>query len=151
MKLCRGCNTEKTLDDFYLDRGKADGHCSRCKECVKAAGRARWQADPEKEKLRADTWKAKNRERSLHGQRRYRLGITETLEELTELRKQQGDDCAICHRPESEVGTLHLDHDHTTGKVRGFLCGSCNRGIGYLQDSPEILTAAAAYLTRDAR
>lgn len=58
--------------------------------------------------------------------------------------------CAICRRfPTSEnsrYGILFVDHDHTTGAVRGLLCDQCNRGIGLLQDNPDIVMAAAAYL-----
>ena len=35
-----------------------------------------------------------------------------------------------------------------TGKVRGLLCHSCNRGIGLLQDSPVVTSNATTYLNR---
>ena len=41
---------------------------------------------------------------------------------------------------------LVVDHDHMTGKIRGLLCATCNRGIGLLQDNPSLLTKAATYL-----
>ncbi len=41
---------------------------------------------------------------------------------------------------------MHLDHDHETGKFRGWLCSSCNRGIGLLGDSLERLQRATDYL-----
>mgnify|MGYP001576209901 CR=1 FL=1 len=42
--------------------------------------------------------------------------------------------------------TLHIDHNHTTGAVRGLLCTQCNVGVGMLKDSPAVLRAAANYL-----
>ena len=40
---------------------------------------------------------------------------------------------------------LHLDHDHDTGKFRGWLCLKCNMGIGQLGDTREGVAAAVAY------
>lgn len=42
---------------------------------------------------------------------------------------------------------LGVDHHHTTGKVRGLLCVSCNNAIGLLFESIEILGNAIQYLT----
>lgn len=53
--------------------------------------------------------------------------------------------CAICYESLARV-RAHLDHDHDTGAVRGILCCSCNRGIGYLRDNHEIARRAALYL-----
>ena len=39
-----------------------------------------------------------------------------------------------------------MDHDHSTGKVRGILCYNCNTAIGHAMDSPERLTSLATYL-----
>lgn len=35
MKMCRECNIEKPLLDFYSHKGMKDGHLNKCKECVK--------------------------------------------------------------------------------------------------------------------
>jgi hypothetical protein len=56
----------------------------------------------------------------------------------------QGGCCAICGR--KAVGKFNIDHDHNTGEVRGLLCGPCNRGIGLLGDSVDVLKRAAEYL-----
>jgi hypothetical protein len=55
--------------------------------------------------------------------------------------------CAICGKPENGP-QLCVDHDHESGKLRGFLCHQCNIGIGMFGDSPGRLAAAADYLRR---
>lgn len=48
------------------------------------------------------------------------------------LLQQQGGVCCLCGKPVdlSEKGALVLDHDHTTGQVRGALHRSCNASEG---------------------
>jgi len=48
----------------------------------------------------------------------------------------------------STTDKLQLDHNHTTKKFRGYLCRSCNIGIGNLGDTVEGLTTAIEYLKR---
>jgi hypothetical protein len=69
-----------------------------------------------------------------------------TVEEYEALLARQEEKCAICRKPCHTGGNLSVDHDHDTGRVRGLLCRNCNRGIGLLQESPEILQAAIQYL-----
>ena len=58
----------------------------------------------------------------------------------------QNYECAICGKLDRN---LVVDHNHTTGKVRGLLCSPCNTGIGLLQDSVEVLRRAEGYLIHD--
>jgi len=80
----------------------------------------------------------------------HRYGIT--VEDYKKLLKKQKGKCAICLKEEwaknrdGTIQNLAIDHDHITGNIRGLLCFSCNRGIGYLKDSIEILKAALVYL-----
>ncbi|AMV24562.1 Recombination endonuclease VII [Gemmata sp. SH-PL17] len=70
-----------------------------------------------------------------------RYGIT--VEEARQLRTGAYE-CEICGRRKE----LEVDHDHTTGAVRGLLCGQCNKGLGLFKDSLDLLSKATAYLNR---
>lgn len=59
------------------------------------------------------------------------------------LEKQDGR-CAICP---NLLYSPCLDHDHETGEIRGALCDTCNRGLGYFYDNPTYLARAIEYLT----
>lgn len=60
---------------------------------------------------------------------------------------QQGK-CLGCGKTETELNSsLCIDHCHTTNKVRGLLCGGCNKALGHVKDNPEVLTKLALYLT----
>lgn len=64
------------------------------------------------------------------------------------MERAQNGLCAICFEPEAEDQVLSVDHDHKTNKVRGLLCGNCNRGIGNLKDSALVVHSAFEYLAR---
>lgn len=76
-----------------------------------------------------------------------------TRDEYRKLWLSQGGVCAICVQPERTARNrlLTIDHDHATGQVRGLLCSQCNRAIGLLGDSPEVIEAAARYLKENRR
>lgn len=79
-----------------------------------------------------------------------------TLELLQAMRREQKDLCAICGEPETKkirgnVVSLSVDHNHSTGKVRGLLCMRCNRALGMFSDSRELLFKAIAYLNIHAK
>jgi 5-methylcytosine-specific restriction endonuclease McrA len=71
-----------------------------------------------------------------------------TVSEYDRLRERQNYLCAICGSQEANSDSLVVDHCHTTQKVRGLLCGNCNKGMGFLKDDPARLLAAIHYLAR---
>lgn len=108
---------------------------------------ARWRAN-NKDKIRAINAarpsRAKNpgKPRSParpHRLRRHRLSWGRYYEMLA----IQGGVCKICLDP---FDAEHIDHDHSTGAVRGILCRRCNVGLGLFRDNPALLVAAAKYL-----
>lgn len=75
---------------------------------------------------------------------RSKFGIT--LEDRDAMLAAQGGVCASCG--ESDVESWNVDHCHQTGKIRGILCGHCNRMLGQAKDDPERLRRGAEYLER---
>lgn len=76
---------------------------------------------------------------------RHMYGIS--MDEYNDLFEKQKGCCAICKKHQTEIKKrLHVDHCHTTGKVRGLLCFSCNNALGQLNDDIELLKAAITYL-----
>ena len=74
-----------------------------------------------------------------------------TLAEYMDMHEAQGGLCAICGQPETTLkkgqpAMLAVDHCHTSGKVRGLLCMSCNLGLGYFKDDEAVLENAIRYL-----
>jgi hypothetical protein len=70
-----------------------------------------------------------------------------TIAEYDLMFEEQGRVCAICKEPTPKgKGFWHVDHDHTTGKVRGILCDWCNRGLGQYRDNVDYLLSAVTYL-----
>ena len=56
--------------------------------------------------------------------------------------------CFCCKKYDEK---LILDHDHTTNKVRGWLCKKCNVGIGNLGDNIEGLIMGLQYLKQSSK
>lgn len=75
-----------------------------------------------------------------------KYGIDKTLHD--EMLANQNGKCAICTRELSLQKEVHIDHCHTTGKVRGILCGKCNKGLGQFEDNVEYLNNAIKYLKK---
>jgi hypothetical protein len=90
-----------------------------------------------------------DRGRNSQLERDFGIGLTDYIQMAVD----QGNLCAICGEPEKQmrggkVKALAVDHNHTTGAVRGLLCCDCNQALGKFQDSQTVLYAAIAYLDR---
>lgn len=65
---------------------------------------------------------------------------------------RQDSKCAICKSdfPGNTRGgpgkRFDVDHCHITGRIRGLLCRSCNRGLGSFKDSEDLMRGAILYL-----
>ncbi len=102
---------------------------------------------------RTKAWLERNPEMNKFYSLKHRYGID--LKEYNKLYDSQNGLCAICRLPETFIHNktgkpqdLSVDHSHTSGKVRGLLCQSCNHGLGKFKDDVDICRAAANYLEK---
>lgn len=136
-KYCPKCTKHKPLDQFGKDRTQADNLNIWCKDCRSKYHRAyRVQLN---EYASNSTYLAEyysNSERTKHF-RKYGISIAE----YEKLYQQQNGVCAICGQSETDKiksgkqKYLAVDHDHTTGKIRGLLCKSCNIKLSVLENA----------------
>lgn len=66
-------------------------------------------------------------ERDTWNRRRHRYGLER--EQIEAMYDRQCASCALCLSPLA-FGRMHIDHDHTTGEVRGLLHPACNMTVG---------------------
>jgi hypothetical protein len=155
-KYCAGCDQTKSTDEFSKrqDKGILVPR-SRCKECSAQNTRS-WSAkrraeQPDIVKQRKKEWAVRNPESVRRTSRKSylrKIGVVNVEQVLSWLYSLPMN-CQICEVSENDYHqALSIDHDHYSGKVRGWLCGACNSGLGYFRDSPHLLDKAKEYLKR---
>lgn len=134
--VCSKCKRDLPESSFSKkSSSKSRGYSYSCKQCHNEYNRTKWYVkNAESQKKANRTWKAKNKTKVYA----YKYGLTE--EQLLELLAH--GKCEVCGSTED----LCIDHCHDTGIVRGLLCSSCNKGLGFFKDDPVLLTEAIKYL-----
>lgn len=142
---CIDCKEWKFTEDFHKHKGKPFKCNVYCKDCANNRARKNHK---------------ENRAPGTEGQALYRRSMRQfyykrvygiTLEEYETMLESQDNKCAICRKSIGYAegpAKAHLDHNHTTGKIREILCVCCNKGIGYLQEDKTILDSAIKYLEK---
>ena len=144
MKKCTQCLADKEFFEFSLVKN-TDRYRNRCKPCRALNAREK-RKDPKQKKKNKEYKKrtySKRKVKHLALKQRYNISI----EDFDKILERQNGVCAICFQEEGfKNRSLAVDHCHTTGKIRGLLCGNCNQGIGNLRDSVNYLQNAIKYL-----
>jgi hypothetical protein len=129
-RVCKTCKEEKPIEDFPFRRKYRIHTCKKCdnKRCA------------DRKKISGTLYRQSIR-------KKYNL----EEDDVVKLFERQRGLCIICTEPLSNPRMPvrkrpHIDHDHTTGKIRGLLCGTCNVGLGFFKDNIDLLLKAAKYL-----
>ena len=167
-KICCVCGVDKLVSEFYKDKDRVDGLYTKCKPCHNAISKnyAEKLKLQEKhsvtEKFCVDCSTVKTvdnftkrpstksgylsickpcrNKKTRAGNYMRRYGLEESA--AKELAIDRISTCKICDTKTIVV----VDHCHTTGKVRGYLCYSCNTVLGLAKDNVDILKSAINYL-----
>ena len=142
-RTCTHCNTQKPLTHYHRKTKGSSRLRTQCKDCERDKNREWLVANPEKAALYKIR---KRRPYDSAEERRRTYGISAA--DYDRLLVAQGGVCAICggNNLAKNRNTLDVDHCHDSGKVRGLLCGRCNRAIGLFRDDSALCVAAAEYL-----
>lgn len=120
MFVCGHCKTPTDVNDFPKGRKTRNGQqrYAYCKKCHTAIQRVK----------------------------RLQKLFSLSEEDYASILLTQGGVCFICRQLPKLGRHLAVDHDHTTGLIRGLLCSFCNRAIAVFRDDMERLERAVSYL-----
>ena len=144
-KACPGCGVVQPRSEY--------GTQSRCRSCrareyqinkarIRERRREHYRANREASIRYSVEWKRRNPDKMRDYNLKAKYGIPYGT--FDRLMGEQDGRCAICQLEHPK--TLHVDHCHDSGVVRGLLCDTCNRGIGYFAEDADRLRAAARYV-----
>lgn len=133
-------------------KAKAKAYYEANKERISERSAARRRKDHEAylEYIREYNSRPENKERRKDLLLKKTYGIS--LDDYNRMLEEVDHSCQICGKhTDEQTKMLAVDHCHDTGAVRGLLCDNCNRGMGLLKDSIEVLESAVKYLKMSKR
>jgi len=144
---CPNCNRIKTYKSEVTYNKCKDKLCKSCSNSIKAGGNGY------KENCKCGNKKYKNSStycseclaktcREYH-KNYYKYAKYGKTKEWYDEEVKKG--CAIC-KTNLTNKKVHIDHCHSSGKVRGILCELCNKGLGQFKDNINSLENAIIYL-----
>lgn len=142
-KTCKKCKKELPLSVFGGYKRSRDGLQYACYSCLAGYGRER---SKERRKTDPNFYKRRDRKYSLKSKHNM------TVEQYGGMAERQFHRCKICGEPETKknqggILPLAVDHDHSSGVIRGLLCNRCNRVLGMVKEDQYTLREMIEYLT----
>tara|TARA_B100000035_G_scaffold306328_1_gene308260 strand:- start:26 stop:439 length:414 start_codon:yes stop_codon:yes gene_type:complete len=120
-KICTKCGIKKRYDDFAVNQYGKNNRILRRPVCIKCYAKKKG-IPPKKRKE------------------------YEALNPRPEIGTMFH--CPVCDKTKEHKfnNDICLDHNHETGEIRGYLCGSCNASIGKFHEDPETMERAAKWV-----
>lgn len=90
---------------------------------------------------RVENWRSRNPEKNAAQRSRWFSRHNLPTKEKKAGRSRPSH-CELCGR----LGSIQFDHDHKTGRFRGWLCSPCNRVLGLVRENVQTLQHMIEYL-----
>lgn len=157
---CRVCRNEANRARYATNPEKVNAarrvrHAAN-PEKARAEDQARYAANPEKKNAagrafysnskKDPTKHSANLDRIYFNRIKSAFGLSK--EGYIRLFESQEGKCDICGVSPAKGRHLAVDHDHTSGKVRGLLCSMCNLAVGHVKESSEIGRKLVSYIEK---
>jgi hypothetical protein len=141
-------NSQKEAKEKGLTHYISQRSCPKCGGYQRYAVSGRCSNLECRRKVEAE-WRRKNPDKVQQRNRKRKMGYYGlSVDDFDTLMESQNNCCAICKKTCITGRSLSIDHDHNTNKVRGLLCNKCNQGLGFFNDSIDLLQGAMIYLTQ---
>lgn len=154
MWMCRCvCGTEKRVHVGDLRRGMSRNCGCKTGELQNLTGERNpaWRGGRSRDPHIPGTYAWCQQRRTAinnHARREGYAEISSAIEEIVAMYERCRGLCDVCGRPPRDNKALNLDHHHSTGKIRGFICSHCNVSIGMAGESSQLLRLLADYVDR---
>ncbi len=138
-KSCSRCKAILPASEFYPHKRVKSGLQSHCRSCSREWHRER----PDYIRRKNAEFKRKNPTYHADRNRLVKYGLTRS--QIDDLISSQKGGCLGCNRELVSLKTC-VDHDHSSGRVRGIICDDCNIVLGRVRDDPRTLSRLAEYV-----
>ena len=141
-------NAQKEAKENGLTHYISQRACPKCGGYQRYAVSGRCSNLECRRKVEAE-WRRKHPDKVQQNNRKRKMGYYGlSVNDYDALMESQNNCCAICKKTCITGRALAIDHDHNTNKVRGLLCNKCNQGLGFFDDSIDLLQGAMVYLNQ---
>lgn len=127
---------------------------SNSKYCSKKCGMVYWRSE-NAEKLREQAFNKYHDNNEAIRAKRFEAKYGITVEQRDAMYADQEGKCLVCEQhmtwDHRKGNTVHVDHCHTSGEVKGLLCSKCNTAAGLLGENPKIAASLVQYLLDTAK
>ena len=147
VKWCDTCQSRFEMGHFYEHTYETGKVGFKCKTHLDDFGNTKFKStkgkfQPRKKSLEYE-YQSPEYEKDRFLQRKFKI----TLKDYNRMFEEQNHSCAICLSKESKTDkNFHVDHCHSTNKVRGVLCNNCNLALGNAKDNTETIQKSIHYL-----